>query len=430
MQRLLYLDNCRGFSNCWIPLADVNFLVGENSTGKTSVLLLSRFIVSPKTFLETPSAHAAKLGLFREIVSAHSDNKDYFCLGAVNGTEVKDAGLALGGMLLTFVDENGSPRLKAVTSANGDRQVTFFLESDAIFQDIVDLPVSDVETMKDRVDKWKATHLAARTETATKIESPAGLTGSGLPIILAFIWLANSEGNTPEKMVFPPVIGEDDPIWISPIRSKPRRTYDQPETLFSSEGDHTPYLIRRMLKSSEDKKRLNEFLERVGKRSGLFEEIRVKSFGDDALGPFEIDAVIGGLPLNLSWVGYGVSQCLPILVELIHQKAATWFAIQQPEVHLHPRAQACLGDVFFEAALDGKRLLVETHSDFTIDRFRMNYRRERKHKPTSQILFFERKGKQNTVVPIDISAEGEISDAQPTSYRRFFVREENKLLGI
>jgi AAA15 family ATPase/GTPase len=36
----LYLDNFRGFSDQYIDIRDVNFLVGENSTGKSSVLLI------------------------------------------------------------------------------------------------------------------------------------------------------------------------------------------------------------------------------------------------------------------------------------------------------------------------------------------------------------------------------------------------------
>ncbi len=36
----LYIDNFRGFDDTYIPLKEVNFFVGENSTGKTSILSL------------------------------------------------------------------------------------------------------------------------------------------------------------------------------------------------------------------------------------------------------------------------------------------------------------------------------------------------------------------------------------------------------
>jgi predicted ATPase len=125
-----------------------------------------------------------------------------------------------------------------------------------------------------------------------------------------------------------------------------------------------------------------------------------------------------------------VSQSLPVFVEIFTRPKGSWFAIQQPEVHLHPRAQAALGDAFFEMAVgEEKCFLIETHSDFTIDRFRMNYRKKGK-KPNSQVLFFERKGRNNTVTSLAISAQGELSPEQPEGYRQFFVKEEMKLLGL
>ena len=46
---------------------------------------------------------------------------------------------------------------------------------------------------------------------------------------------------------------------------------------------------------------------------------------------------------NLIDVGYGVSQALPVLTELLREDCSPVFLLQQPEVHLHPSAQAALG---------------------------------------------------------------------------------------
>ena len=146
--------------------------------------------------------------------------------------------------------------------------------------------------------------------------------------------------------------------------------------------------------------------------------------------PFEVNALLDDRALSLSWLGYGVSQSLPILVEMLDRPRGTLFAIQQPEVHLHPRAQASLGDVFFEMAThDKKKFLIETHSDFTIDRFRLNYRREGPT-PTGQVLFFETRDKRNTVTPIPIGDDGELPADQPPGYREFFMNEQVRLLGL
>jgi len=85
------------------------------------------------------------------------------------------------------------------------------------------------------------------------------------------------------------------------------------------------------------------------------------------------------------------------------------------------------------AVREQKRFVIETHSDFTIDRFRMNYRRKRLKKdkvPKSQVLFFERIDSRNTITPLPIGVRGELPAEQPSGYREFFIKEEMKLLDV
>ena len=72
--------------------------------------------------------------------------------------------------------------------------------------------------------------------------------------------------------------------------------------------------------------------------------------------------------VNIADVGFGVSQTLPVLVALLVAKPDQLVYIEQPEIHLHPRAQAALGDILADAANRGVRIVVETHSDLLIRR--------------------------------------------------------------
>ena len=55
MKYYIFVDNFRGFRDTCIPITDVNFLVGENSTGKTSILGLLKLLAGPRFFSIKPS---------------------------------------------------------------------------------------------------------------------------------------------------------------------------------------------------------------------------------------------------------------------------------------------------------------------------------------------------------------------------------------
>ncbi|PYB76019.1 hypothetical protein DMX11_12405 [Pseudomonas sp. LB-090624] len=76
--------------------------------------------------------------------------------------------------------------------------------------------------------------------------------------------------------------------------------------------------------------------------------------------------------LELTDVGFGISQVLPILVQAYLSPRNSLTIIEQPEIHLHPSMQAWLADALISIALKSdKRFLVETHSDALIRRIRL-----------------------------------------------------------
>ena len=436
----LFIDNFRGFSNACIPITDVNFLVGQNSTGKTSVLGLLKLFTGPRFLFQQEFGHdEVNFGHFSDMVSAHSEDKRFFRIGVIwdEPSGKKDETIALG-WLSTFVEDEGLPRLSRYTFCRAAHIVSMKVNGGDIQYRTEQRPESLTSEgiLTTFLPKWIEEHSTGVTNYEN-LAVPKGWTGK-IPLMIALSMIGGIRDSGQKKdrsrkgfMISPPETFPAEIVWIAPIRTKPRRTYDELTLDFSPEGGHTPYLIRKMLSSELAAAHFHSFIERVGLASGLFEDVRIESFGRSATAPFEVDIVLDGEALNLSTVGYGVSQSLPVLVEVLARPKGTWFAIQQPEVHLHPRAQAALGDVIFEMAVrEHKRFLVETHSDFTIDRFRMNYQDEMPEKPDSQVLFFERRDKRNVVTPLSIAKSGDLPANQPTSYREFFVREELRLLGI
>jgi hypothetical protein len=87
---------------------------------------------------------------------------------------------------------------------------------------------------------------------------------------------------------------------------------------------------------------------------------------------FEVDVKGAGsrAESNLSDVGFGVSQVLPVLVQGLLMRRGGIYLVQQPEIHLHPDAQAGLADFFIYLACHGVITVVETHSEHLLLRLR------------------------------------------------------------
>jgi hypothetical protein len=74
---------------------------------------------------------------------------------------------------------------------------------------------------------------------------------------------------------------------------------------------------------------------------------------------------------DITEVGFGVSQVLPVLVGGLLQGENGLFVVDLPEAHLHPRPQGVLADFFCSLALAGRSCLVETHSEMFFLRLRL-----------------------------------------------------------
>lgn len=80
---------------------------------------------------------------------------------------------------------------------------------------------------------------------------------------------------------------------------------------------------------------------------------------------------IKGMKQDLTHVGVGVSQILPILVLCFLAKKGDTIILEQPELHLHPKVQTRLADFFVSMNALGKQCIIETHSEYLINRLRL-----------------------------------------------------------
>lgn len=114
---------------------------------------------------------------------------------------------------------------------------------------------------------------------------------------------------------------------------------------------------------------------------------------------------------DLTNVGVGVSQVLPIVVSALLAPSSSLLIFEQPELHLHPRVQARLGDFFLSLSLAGKRCILETHSEYMIERFRLRVAESDSNLQDDLMVYFaERNDGETNFRPVPISRYGAVID--------------------
>ncbi|MCA9546816.1 MAG: AAA family ATPase [Myxococcales bacterium] len=162
--------------------------------------------------------------------------------------------------------------------------------------------------------------------------------------------------------------------WIAPwihvagLRGVPSRTYPVTGTGPFFPGRFSPYVasIVARWRSAADPR--VEVLGAWLARLGLSDRIDANRANSAALEVRVARTMGGDQMVSLVDVGFGVSQVLPVLVALLAATSDHLVIVEQPELHLHPRAQAALADILVEASKNGRRIIIETHSAILLRR--------------------------------------------------------------
>ena len=434
-------------------LAPLTLLVGDNSTGKTSFLALIRILCDVAAGAWTPDfkEEPYDLGSFDEIVHHRGykkDREDTFEAGLditihYREGDSQDYEKITQRHRLTFGKSGTTPSLINRRINIGNSWFEERLEERDIYRVRMGTPNGTWQVKEDFAVPHEASRQLLRLYQIIRRALTETDSGSSEHHLLkpthgsqeisqhdvSVLEAANGRA-------FWPVVMR--PFASAPVRSKPRRTYDPARFIRDPEGEYAPMYLANLFFDNKEGwlTYLKDRLERFGRTSGLFDEISIRQLGKHQSEPFQIQVRKFGKRLkgprrNLIDVGYGVSQVLPLAIELLRPDAPDIFLLQQPEVHLHPSAQAALGSLFCEVASPRKYLVVETHSDHLLDRVRMDVRdgvSDLKPQDVS-ILFFERNELDVRIHSLRIDEEGNIRDA-PNGYRQFFMEETRRSLDL
>jgi predicted ATPase len=189
-------------------------------------------------------------------------------------------------------------------------------------------------------------------------------------------------------------------FYLGPLRDYPQRQYTWAGSQPNDMGRRGERVVDALLAARESEERI--YRGRFKKNVTLEERVAMwlKELG--LIEHFEVRPVTVGSKLFQVWlrraaaspevlitdVGFGVSQILPVLTLCYYAPKGSTLILEQPEIHLHPRVQAGLADVFIDAIKTrGIQIILESHSEHLLRRLQRRVAEE-KLAPKEAALYF------------------------------------------
>lgn len=447
------LTNFRTFrSTEFLPVRTLNVLVGENSSGKSSYMAATKFIfdIFANESVASFNSDPFFLGSFRDIAhfrGGRAGGAKTFSLAVSIDIEGSVARLRrrnpvppelLGAgapdyleMELEFGVLKAQAILQSLYLSAGDIRLTMaFRRSEIEISDdtgaslIVSFPIRSTSTSNYMYDLFYLNYILSNARTLKSVS--AGVEHTPGTALHRKIDLLGSLVETALQQFRVVTVA------TAPVRTEPQRVYQISEKDSQKIGNQAAYNMAQMSAfEATEWTALKKSIEGFGQSAGLFRQIAIRHLSKTKDGPFQIELKIGNRSSNIIDVGYGVSQALPLIFDLLRAKRPSVFFIQQPEVHLHPQAQVELATAMLDIAKRGRhKVFLETHSDFILDRIRSDIRDKPQYNPSDVgILFFKRNLLESHIDLIEMNKNGELKDV-PIEYRSFFLNEKKRSMGL
>ena len=215
-------------------------------------------------------------------------------------------------------------------------------------------------------------------------------------------------------------------IYIGPIRPYPSRHYylqTQPEKI-DSLGNNAIHLLVEWSKTNSE--RYSKAIADL-RDLKLIEEISTNALKDELI-EVSVTPYNHKKSVNISDVGFGLSQILPIVIANITSEKNSNILVNQPEVHLHPSCQAQLANYFAKESED-KNFIIETHSEYLINRFRLLVQNGTLKKENIKIIYIDSINNDTITHNITINDSGDLEGAPSSFFDTYYIDINNLILG-
>lgn len=372
----LFLQEFKAFSRERIELRPLTVLVGENNSGKSSVMAAIRLMAqtvqstdpSIPILLDGPFG---EYGSYRDIVHGNHRGRPFRL-----------------GLTVPFLPMGASPRrIKAdrppVTfevefKYRTQRRETIVREAKYWYGDKQVLGVSRTSDLERNYISYlggRSFAATARSEASRSLSMQNFLptvfpTYSGPNELAEAVRESNQTVRRCQTSVRRALQSVD---VLGAMRQPPQRTYLHSGSVGNRvgvAGENWGPLVA-IAESERSRAGYMSRVRRWLKSAGVAAQVDLKWLSDRH---FEIIVTnpSSGETQNLSDVGRGTSQVLPVLIGGYRLASGQTYLVEEPEIHLHPRAQAALGDYFLDLCNRGVQSIVETHSEYLIMRIQQH----------------------------------------------------------
>ena len=125
-------------------------------------------------------------------------------------------------------------------------------------------------------------------------------------------------------------------------------------------------------------------------------------------------------------VGFGIGQVLPIILESLISKNKI-LCVEQPEIHLHPKLQAHLADLFIDSVNNNNQWIIETHSEALMLRIQRRIREGKISKEDVSVLYVDAGDHGAQITPLHLDNDGDFTVHWPNG---FFEERLNEQMGL
>jgi len=365
-----------------LKIRPLTFLIGPNSGGKSSVLQCLRLLrqTADSRDITNPlliNGPYVQLGSYRELIfgqDCHNNLHFEFAFEPQEPFYLPDYRVGKAG-LITVVPQRGSMITFACEFGYTVKTMQISLVSMVFSVQPAGMEMRVKRTVggKHKADfHWNHEHADLPVAGIHKFYGASGP--------LSFRVQASMTREAAAKQLLPSIIAREasDQIeklfggifYIGPLREWPKRVYVATGGAPQDVGLKGELFVDVLWIQSRRKRERERLLGAVNRWVGEFgfaTQVTLKRLGGNNYSLTLADPQTR-LNVNVADIGFGASQVLPIIVEGFYAPRRSMLLIEQPEIHLHPRAQATLADLLIEIAKSGKALLVETHSEHLLSR--------------------------------------------------------------